>query len=85
MKLFWLEAQKLKGHTGSFFWKVSTGAVGWSDETFRIFGYDRTAKPTAWSSPSSGIHPGRRDPDEARHSSARRGEVMLSNVNVSFC
>jgi PAS domain S-box-containing protein len=39
------EAQKLS-HTGSFFWKVSTGAVGWSDETFRIFGYDRTTKPT---------------------------------------
>src|SRR6266852_59540 len=39
------EAQRLS-HTGSFGWKVSTGAVLWSEETFRIFGYDRTTKPT---------------------------------------
>ena len=39
------EAQKLS-HTGSFGWKVSTGEVLWSEETFRIFRYDRTTKPT---------------------------------------
>ena len=39
------EAQRLS-HTGSFGWKPSTGEIIWSDETFRIFQYDRTTKPT---------------------------------------
>src|SRR5258707_15848186 len=39
------EAQRLS-HTGSFGWKVSTGEMIWSEETFRIFQYDRTTKPT---------------------------------------
>jgi PAS domain S-box-containing protein len=39
------EAQRLS-HTGSFGWKVSTGDIIWSEETFRIFQYERTTKPT---------------------------------------
>jgi PAS domain S-box-containing protein len=39
------EAQRLC-HTGSFGWRVSTGEIIWSEETFRIFEYDRTIKPT---------------------------------------
>jgi len=39
------EAQGLS-HTGSFGWRVSTGEIIWSEETFRIFQYDRTTKPT---------------------------------------
>ena len=39
------EAQKLS-HTGSFGWDVSTGDLYWSSETFRIFEYDLTTKPT---------------------------------------
>jgi signal transduction histidine kinase/HAMP domain-containing protein len=39
------EAQRLS-KTGSFGWSVSTGEVRWSEETFRIFQYDRTTKPT---------------------------------------
>ena len=39
------EAQRLS-HTGSFGWKPSTGEITWSDETFRIFQYDRSTKPT---------------------------------------
>src|SRR5215470_9628929 len=39
------EAQRLS-HTGSFGWKPSTGEIIWSDETFRIFQYDRTITPT---------------------------------------
>jgi PAS domain S-box-containing protein len=38
------EAQRLS-RTGSFGWKVSTGEIIWSEETFRIFQYDRTMKP----------------------------------------
>src|SRR5882724_5622118 len=39
------EAQRLS-KTGSFGWSVSTGEIRWSEETFRIFQYDRTTKPT---------------------------------------
>jgi PAS domain S-box-containing protein len=40
------EAQRLS-HTGSFGWRPSTGEIIWSEETFRIFQYDRTTIPTA--------------------------------------
>src|ERR1700726_4229159 len=39
------EAQRLS-HTGSFGWRVSTGEIIWSEETFRIFQYGQTTKPT---------------------------------------
>src|ERR1700733_15719814 len=39
------EAQRLS-HTGSFGWNPDTGEIVWSDETFRIFEYDRGTKPT---------------------------------------
>jgi len=42
---FLSEAQRLS-KTGSFSWSVSTGEIVWSEETFRIFQYDRTTKPT---------------------------------------
>ena len=32
-------------HTHSFGWGASTGELVWSEETFRIFEYDRTIKP----------------------------------------
>jgi formate hydrogenlyase transcriptional activator len=38
-------AQSLS-HTGSFGWKPSTGEIVWSDETYRIFEYDSSAKLT---------------------------------------
>jgi len=39
------EAQRLS-HTGSFGWRVATGEIVWSEETYRIFRYDRTTAPT---------------------------------------
>ena len=39
------EAQSLS-HTGSAGWNVSTGELIWSEETFRIWGYERTVRPT---------------------------------------
>ena len=39
------EAQRLS-HTGSLGWKPSTGQLIWSEETFRIFQYDRNTTPT---------------------------------------
>ncbi|HWO37832.1 MAG TPA: hypothetical protein VNO32_54360, partial [Candidatus Acidoferrum sp.] len=43
--VYWAEAQRLS-HTGSFGWKPSTGERIWSEETFRIFQYDRATTPT---------------------------------------
>ncbi|MGD0965240.1 MAG: PAS domain S-box protein [Candidatus Acidiferrales bacterium] len=37
------EAQRLS-HTGSFGWRVSTGELFWSEETFRIFQYDPSVR-----------------------------------------
>jgi len=51
-------AQKVS-RTGSFGWKVSTGEVLWSEEMFRIFGYDRATKPSVESAL------GRAHPDDA--------------------
>ena len=42
---FLAEAQRLS-HTGSFGWKPDTGEIVWSDETYRIFEYDRSLNPT---------------------------------------
>jgi PAS domain-containing protein len=39
------QAQTLS-HTGSFGWNASSGELFWSEETFRIFGYDRAINPT---------------------------------------
>jgi PAS domain S-box-containing protein len=42
---FLAEGQRLS-KTGSFGWKVSTGELFWSAETYRIYQYDPTMKPT---------------------------------------
>src|SRR5437667_6612806 len=39
------EAQRLS-HTGSFGWRVASGEIIWSEETYRIFQYDRAMTPT---------------------------------------
>ena len=39
------EAQRLS-HTGSFGWSISSGELFWSEETFQIFQYEQTTKPT---------------------------------------
>jgi len=49
------EAQRLS-HTGSFGWRPSTGEIFWSEETFRIFEYDRTTIPT-WELVLRRVHP----------------------------
>jgi len=42
--MYLTEAQRLS-RTGSFGWNVAGGEIVWSEETFRIFQYDPTAKP----------------------------------------
>jgi len=49
------EAQRLS-HTGSFGWCVLTGEIIWSDETFRIFGFDK-APSVALDTVVQRIHP----------------------------
>jgi len=49
------EAQRLS-HTGSFGWKPDTGEIVWSDETYRIFEYDRSVNPTI-DSVAQRVHP----------------------------
>jgi len=44
-EMYLTEAQRLSG-TGSFGWNIASGEIVWSDQTFRIFGGDRTTKPT---------------------------------------
>jgi len=53
------EAQRLS-HTGSFRWKVSSGELYWSEETFRIFQCDARTKP-AMEFALSRVHPEDRD------------------------
>jgi PAS domain S-box-containing protein len=43
-EMYLTEAQRLS-RTGSFGWSVASGEIVWSDETFRIFQYDRTTRP----------------------------------------
>src|SRR5690349_2898482 len=40
-----VEAQKLS-HSGTFGWKVRTGNLIWSEETYRILGFTRETNPT---------------------------------------
>ncbi|MDB5041046.1 MAG: domain S-box-containing protein [Candidatus Eremiobacteraeota bacterium] len=42
---FLSEGQRIS-HTGTWGWNVATGERAWSDETFRIFGYDPQGSPT---------------------------------------
>lgn len=42
---FLADAQRLS-HTGSFHWHTATGEIFWSEESYRIFGFDLQTKPS---------------------------------------
>src|SRR5260370_8047207 len=44
-KAYLTEAQRLS-RTGSFGCRLSTGEMFWSEETFRIYGYDPSTQPS---------------------------------------
>jgi signal transduction histidine kinase len=44
-EMYLAEAQALS-HTGSFGWEIQSGEIYWSDETYRIFEFEPTTKPT---------------------------------------
>jgi PAS domain S-box-containing protein len=65
------EAQRLS-HTGSFGWRVSSGEIFWSDETFRIFECDPSTIPTV-EFVLSRVHPEDRELVQQQIDRASRG------------
>jgi len=66
------EAQRLS-HSGTFGWKVSSGELIWSDETYRILGFTRETNPTL-DLVFDRIHPDDRDyMQEIKDRAARNG------------
>src|ERR1700757_5180229 len=69
------EAQRLS-HSGTFGWKVSSGELIWSDETYRILGFTRETNPTL-DLVFERIHPEDRDRmQEIRDRAAQSGMDM---------
>jgi predicted ATPase/signal transduction histidine kinase/GAF domain-containing protein/tRNA A-37 threonylcarbamoyl transferase component Bud32 len=56
---FLAEGQSIS-HTGSFGWSILSGQIYWSEETYKIFDYDRAVRPTL-ELVLQRIHPGDRD------------------------
>jgi PAS fold len=50
------EGQRLT-HTGSWGWTIATGALFWSQEQFRIFGFDPEGSPPSLAMALDLIHP----------------------------
>ncbi|MBC7770155.1 MAG: DUF4118 domain-containing protein [Phycisphaerales bacterium] len=73
------EAQKLS-LGGSFGWNATTGEIFWSDESYRIFGYDPGVKPSL-ALIAQRVHPG--DGDKFRPI-VERGAVANGAVDFEF-
>jgi PAS domain S-box-containing protein len=69
------EAQRLS-HSGTFGWKVGSGELLWSDETYRILGYTRETNPTLERA-FDRIHPDDLDRVRALVDRATRGALDL--------
>jgi PAS domain S-box-containing protein len=50
------EGQKIS-HTGSWLWEISTGKLTWSDEQYRIFGFEPAREPPCSDLIAQYIHP----------------------------
>jgi PAS domain S-box-containing protein len=66
-------AQRI-AHIGNWDWDVATGKVGWSDEVFRIFGFEAGAFQPSYDVFHHLIHPEDRDAIMAAASNSRQGE-----------
>src|ERR1700759_995638 len=53
---FLAQGQRIS-HTGRWRWQVGTGVLNWSDEHFRIFGYDPETVTPSYSRFIERIHP----------------------------
>src|SRR6201987_3291307 len=84
------EAQRLS-HSGTFGWKVSSGELVWSDETYRILGFTRETNPTL-DLVFDRIHPEDRDRmQEIRDRAAQNGmdldiehRILLPDGGVKY-
>jgi PAS domain S-box-containing protein len=66
-------AQRI-AHIGNWDWDVATGKVGWSEEVFRIFGFEVGAFQPSYDTFHHLIHPDDRDTITAAASKSRRDE-----------
>jgi PAS domain S-box-containing protein len=73
------EAQRLS-HTGSLGWSISSGAIFWSEETYKIFEYDLPVKPTL-QMVFRRIHPDDRD---LVRQTIDRASVARANIDFEF-
>jgi PAS domain S-box-containing protein len=87
----YLAAAQRLSHTGSFAWNLSSGEIYWSEETYKIFEYDRAVKPTL-ESVFRRIHPDDRDrmqqtidrASEARADLDFEHRLMMSGASVKY-
>ena len=77
------EAQKLS-MTGSFGWEVESGELYWSEETFRIFGYDPTVTPSI-ALVMQRVHPGDAAAVHGGRSTVPRGRRRTSISSTGCC
>jgi PAS domain S-box-containing protein len=82
-ELRWSEAFLAQGQrisqTGSWRWQVAAGAVHWSKEHYRIFGYDPETETSTYSLFMERIHPEDRGPFEEVLSRAVRDQSDFEN------
>jgi succinate dehydrogenase flavin-adding protein (antitoxin of CptAB toxin-antitoxin module) len=74
------EAQRLS-HSRTFGWKVRSGELVWSDETYKILGFARETNPTL-DLVFDTVHPD--DPDRVRQLSDRTSKTTTARV-IWFC
>jgi PAS domain S-box-containing protein len=75
---FLAQGQRIS-HTGSWRWQVATGAVSWSKEHFRVFGYDPETDTPSHSLFMERIHPEDRGPFEQLLNRAVRDKSDFEN------
>jgi PAS domain S-box-containing protein len=88
---FLAQGQRIS-HTGSWRWQVATGAVYWSKEHFRVFGYDPETDVPSYSLFMERIHPEDRGPFEELLNRAVRDKsdfenhyrIMLPDGSIKF-
>jgi len=68
------EAQRLS-HTGSFCWNAATGELAWSEELYRIKGYDNSIKP-AFELVRDRVHPDDRERWDDAYKKATQGREV---------
>jgi PAS domain S-box-containing protein len=73
------EAQRLS-HTGSWAWNLRTGALFWSEEIFRIYGYDPQQTGPSWAQFLQRVHPEDRAQIEQRAKKETSGKEWADSL-----